>query len=71
MMPIRVPDALARNRSCVVINTAAPASRILASSVANSLAAVGSRPDVGSSSSSTSACLASAIARPDLLPHAL
>ncbi len=47
MIPTRVPDSLARNRSCVAISTATPAWLSWSSSPENSLEAFGSNPDVG------------------------
>ncbi len=64
MMPTRVPDSLARNRSCVAIRIATPRELRSPSSSEKSFAAFGSRPDVGSSSSSAVAPFAMVIAMP-------
>ena len=64
MMPTRVPDSLARNRSWVAIRMATPREARSAISTEKSFAAFGSRPDVGSSSSSASARFAIVIAMP-------
>jgi hypothetical protein len=60
MMPTRVPLSLARKRSCVAIRIATPSRERSAISSENSLLALGSSPEVGSSSSSASARLATA-----------
>ncbi len=71
MMPTRVPDSFAqKKRSCVAMRTAALSSRSRSINNENSLAAFGSSPDVGSSSSSAFACFVRAMAIPYLLPHA-
>ena len=64
MIPTRVPDSFARKRSWVAIKTATPEALIRSNSSENSFDAFGSRPEVGSSSSSAFARLAIAIAIP-------
>jgi hypothetical protein len=62
IIPTRVPDSLALNKSCVVISVATPAELKVRISAEKSFAALGSRPDVGSSNNSASAFFAIAIA---------
>ena len=65
------PHCLARKRSCVTISTAMPSLRSRSISAANSLAASGSRPEVGSSSTQRLRAPCERDGDADLLAHAL
>ena len=71
MMPTRVPDSFARKRSCVAISTATSSALSCARSTENSLAAFGSRPDVGSSSKQRLGFFGHGDRDAHFLPHAL